>query len=266
LEENKERSGRKTKEDFLLQKRVRCGECGAKMITRVSTDRYKERVTKRKYYECRSRHHQGKRKSYAQEKVDKAVWGWIEEVLSDKERLQSELDNLIRFHNEKSKTIQEQVEIAAKKINEFEGELDKLVEVLKTLNTRGRAYAVVMSDIECLESTIEKLEAQKKRLTTQMNEDILSGEQQAQLLEYAERISKGLIIAGDDRELRERVVEMLDVEAKLAQEEGETAIYVSCVLGSEEKLSGTTRNQNRVAGPPVPIFLRLRQSGGHIHA
>lgn len=56
-------------------------------------------------------------------------------------------------------------------------------------------------------------------------------EQVQTITEFAQKVGCGLDIADQDFEARRRVIELLDVQATLAVEDGEKIAYVGCMVG-----------------------------------
>lgn len=243
LAENKKRCGRKARGEFLLSKRCTCGECGYKLGTSNA---------KTSYYFCMARHRpdlvrECSQKAFRQDKVDAAVWNWIELILYDEQRLAEELDNIDSARNRHGVLLQSQLEAAEAKIAELDEELSEAVEVLKDLKKGGRAYAAVLTDIDRLEDTIAKLDTQRNILNKQLNQTTLSQDKVNRLKEFAIKVRDGLELARQDFTLRKAIIELLDVEVKLIREGEDEIAYITCFLSdtTELKLSTTLHSHNK---------------------
>jgi ribosomal protein S15P/S13E len=74
---------------------------------------------------------------------------------------------------------------------------------------------------EKLQSTIDALERERAELAAQLKAQTLTDEQVQIVTEFAEKVRGGLEVAERDLEKRRRLIDLLDVRATLAVEDGE---------------------------------------------
>jgi hypothetical protein len=92
---------------------------------------------------------------------------------------------------------------------------------------------MINSRREEIEKTITELNAEKTKLHNVIKEDTFSYEQIMELENFARAIAKGIKVA--DFETKRRVINLLDVRGKLAIENGEKVVYVTCKLGQQQR-------------------------------
>jgi len=90
-------------------------------------------------------------------------------------------------------------------------------------------------------------------LTTQLETVTLSDTQIATIIDFTKEVSEGLEIADQDFDARRQIIDLLDVRATLAIEEGQKIVYVHCMVGEEETLSIESSTSRTVKGL---LFLR----------
>ncbi|GIK39532.1 MAG: serine recombinase [Chloroflexota bacterium] len=229
LAENKNRQGQPGTSEILLRKRCTCGECGYKMGT----------MGKGHYYTCGTKTNKDcfktcSQKSFKTDMADTKIWQWLEEILTDQNRLEEEIANVEAKQDKNGAMLQSQLEAANSKIAELNQELTELVDVLKALKKGGKAYAAVLTDIERVEETIAKIEVQQAKIKGQLNQVMLSPEDKDRLRNFAAKVSAGIEEARRDFNLRRAIVDLLDVQVRLVREDGKAIAYVTCILHDYE--------------------------------
>lgn len=148
LAENKQRRGQPGAGEILLRKRCTCGECDYK-VGATGRERYH-------YYTCGVKFNNDclktcTQKAFKTDLVDCKVWGWVESILTDRERLEAELDNVEAKQGKNSAMLESQLEAAELKITELKQELAEMLGVLIDLKRGGKAYAAILVDIDRVE-------------------------------------------------------------------------------------------------------------------
>ena len=184
------------------------------------------------YYRCR-----GKRvgvphgdSSYPSRLVDQIAWEWIKQLLMDPHAIEEGL-SAYRLEQEASAAP------VAIHINTIDGLLiEKRVTLQRLLDLylSGEFHKDVLIDKKTdLEKTIAQLENERAGLVARLEGQTISEEQEAELTEFAEKIASGLQSAEANFKTRRSVVEMLQVEATLAHDQGTKTIRIKCILGEE---------------------------------
>jgi ribosomal protein S15P/S13E len=113
---------------------------------------------------------------------------------------------------------------------------------------RGNPKETLIERKGRLEKTIADLQRERANVAAQLKARILSDEQIETLVDRIRKVGKALQVARRDFETQRYFVDMLDVTARLAVEDGEKAVHPRCILGEGPRLivSNTT---NRAACP-----------------
>lgn len=243
LAENKARRGKPGEAEILLRKRCTCEECGYKMNT---LSPIKKRAG---YYFCVTANKKDlaktcTQKTFRADLVDAKVWNWIEEILTDPDRLEEELKNVEAKRKTNGAMLQSQIEAAESKMLEFSRELGETLSLLKDLKKGGHAYSVVLADIERLEEAISQLEVQRNKIKALLNQVTLSAEKIERLKEFAAKIAAGLEEARQDFSLRKAIIDLLDVQVRLIKQssDGRAIAYVTCILCDTELVLFVTKS------------------------
>jgi site-specific DNA recombinase len=232
---NKEMSRRNMRYQYLLAKRVVCGECAKKMSGR-SRNNGNGRVYL--YYKCRSRElwecDCEMTTAFRADQVDAAVWEKVKEWLQDPEVLQESLEKVKAKLSQKSKPLLDRLSVVDDLLAENRQRLERLLDLYPT----GDFPKEVLTDRKArLETTITSLEKERVDLVMTLESQNLSDEQIKTIVDFARKVSKGLEIADKDFNARRRIIDDLDVQVRLVIEDGLKVAYVRWLVGKEERVS-----------------------------
>jgi hypothetical protein len=227
--ENKQRSRRNLKYEYLLSKQITCGSCGYKMtgITKFARDK------KYSYYRCPAKADFDAVRpcslpQFPTDKVDVLVWNWVKSFLMDPTKLEEGLSYYQTQQNKENAPLQERLAI----INDLLADNRTQLERLLNLYLKGDFPEEMLIDHKNrLETTIKNLEIEKTSLVTHLEAKMLSEDQIRDIKEFAKKIKEGLEAADESFSSRRRIIEMLDVRATLTIEGEEKIIYAQCRLG-----------------------------------
>jgi site-specific DNA recombinase len=130
MRQNKKYNRRNTRQDYLLQSRVRCAECHNMVRTLTRRSRSGESV--RLYYHCQTRDRglQCTNKYYYRaEWLDSMAWAWIKELLSTPEKLRKGLNDYKRQQDELTKPLRNRLALVEKMIQEEQDKRKRILEV-----------------------------------------------------------------------------------------------------------------------------------------
>ena len=100
-----------------------------------------------------------------------------------------------------------------------------------------------------LEMTIGSLERERAGISTHLGATTLTPEQIRSLQDFAREVAVGLIRADTDFAVRREVVEMLSLDGKLAIEEGQQVLYLTCAAGrSRIDIVNPKKDEERARG------------------
>ncbi len=226
---NKEMAKRNTKHEYLVGRRVVCGQCGAKMIGNAGNrDRH--------YYYCPASQGElaAKRacdnRYFRVDKVDAAVWEWVHGLLLEPETLRKKLEEERAKAEEATKPLRARLAVIDDLLADNRRQLEKLLDLYLS---NGAFTKEMLTDRKArLEATIAALEKERADLTTQLEAITLTDEQIQDFEEFA--IQTMLDLAArqfGDFERRRKIIDDLDVRVTLAMEDGQRVAYVRCRIG-----------------------------------
>jgi len=266
--------GANVKYDYLLRGHLVCGDCKGRMVATSNFVGGKYYF----YYVCRSQRVGAKHGdySYPSKLVDDIAWGWVRQLLLDPQAIGEGLAAYKREQEINTGPI-------TMHISTIEGLLIDKRESLKRLldlYLSGEFHKEMLIDKKAdLEKTIAELEKERASLLANLKAQNISEEQEHTLIEFTNKIGKGLKAADANFKTRREVIEALGVEASLYHEDGQKTIRIKCILAEGYYvLSPAIRDGLAVVlqcaadilagrfrygqGPPTPEFLRVGEPAG----
>jgi hypothetical protein len=174
-----------------------------------------------------------RREWFRADQVDAVVWEWVKSFLTDPSSLRVGLKEYQAEQDRANAPLRERLAIVEDLLADNQRQLERLLELYLTGDFPKE---MLVERKDRLEDTVGKLERERKALVAQLEAQTLTEEQVESLENFALRVAEGLEYANEDFETRRRVIEMLDVRATLAIEDGEKVAYLRCMLG-EDNLS-----------------------------
>ena len=257
-EENKEASRRNLKYQYLLRSRVTCASCGVSMCGKT----VKPKGKPYSYYHCGATSGRldyaricEQKKSFRADTVDTIVWEWVKSFLTDPKSLRLGLGEYQAEQDKVNAPLRERLAVLEDLLADNKRQLERVLE----LYLAGDFPKEMLIERKSrLENTIEKLSKERNGLVTQLETRTLTEEQVKTLEEFALRVAEGLSFADEDFETQQRVIEILDVRAILAVEDGERIAYLRCMLGGDSlSIGSTTTNSNKHNMQPFVITNRI---------
>jgi site-specific DNA recombinase len=230
LKDNRSEAKRNIKYDYLLAKKLTC-QCGLKIVGHAKWNH----GILYQYYRCpsmdsfRYSSHTCTLPSFRVEYVDGIIWEWLKAIFTDVKTLQEALAETKTEREQKREVLEEQLGTIESLINEKKAPLERAI----NLHLVGKvAQEMLQEKISSLEIAIQSLEKEQKALVAQIAQQELSEEQaQGVIDEFVNKVGRGVFYAESDFTARRQLIEALDLEGKLAVEDGQKVIYVRCILG-----------------------------------
>jgi site-specific DNA recombinase len=232
LSENKA-ARRVIKYNYLLRRRVFCGECGTAMGTK--TNRPKGETIG--YYRCPV---QPGTLDYARactmkthfrtDWVDAIVWGWVCGLFGNREVFMQGLRREQERREEANRPLCDRLAVIDDLLADNRAKLERLLDLYLAGDFPRE---MVVERKETLEKTVANLEHEQARLTARLEAALLTDEQIETLVAIMEEVGEGLDLATADFEKRRWIIEKLNVKARLAVEEGQRVAHVECYAGYE---------------------------------
>lgn len=217
---NAEQSKRNTKRQYLLSRRIRCSKCGYTYVGRT-------RWEKHRYYICNGSHQVPVKvcdmPSFRVDKLDEAVWAWLKDILEHPEQLAAGLRAEQAVAEQEYSALRERIELIDARLADTQKQLAKLLD----LYLQSDFPKELLSERKVrLEQDMADLTGERGELAMLLQEKVLTDEQIAEIEAECNEIRDGLDNA--TFEDKRRYFELLNVRGKLAVENEEKVVYVSC--------------------------------------
>ena len=252
---NRQNARRNLKNEYLLSKRVMCGKCGLKMAGTYGIGREKLYL----YYYCPTSKnvldyaHICDAARIRADHVDYRVWEYIKTHVADPVALLEDLNEYQTRREQENAPLCERLRVVEDLITDNRAQLNRLLDLYQTGNKTKLEQLLdsqtnpndqllreaLLDRMTRLKVTIGVLEREQAGLVTTLKERTLTQAQVQNILKFAEEVQRGVTQAEEKGfEARRRVIEDLDVQVKLAIEDGEKIVYVYSVINVEgERLS-----------------------------
>lgn len=249
--ENKEKSQRNRKHDYLLSGLLTCGQCGAKVIGHTYIDRRIDRTYQ--YYHCPAvyipEHYPGrscKGIRFRLDELEQAIWDWIKSLLTEPERLVEGLALQQEKQEKENAPLRERLEVIDDLLADHRLQLERLLDLYLA---EGFPKEVLTERKERLDTTMRSLEKERNNLLTHLSTRTLTPKQIETIQEFAGKMGKGLVVAELENNFsaRRQILVDLAVQAVLAVEGEDRVAHVQCILGEQvlSVVSGSSRRGSR---------------------
>ena len=226
---NKQWAKRNTKYEYLMGRRVYCGECGLKMTSRPNTGG-------NRYYVCPASKdptnigRECSAPNFRADHTDAVVWDWIKSFLTDPDALAAGLQEVSQARERENAPLRDRLAVVDDLIADSQGQLERLLD----LYLSGDFPKEALTDRKArLEKTISALEQERTGLVAQLETQVLSAEQIQSIQEFAAKVGENLEAMDADFDARRRIIEELDVWATLAVEDEQKVVYARCIIGCD---------------------------------
>lgn len=236
-EHNKEMASRNSKYEYLVGRRVTCGQCAHEKPYKM----YGKPVQQGKYlyYTCPATNGQTAGQScdngyFRADQVDNAVWEWVRGILLHPEALRQDLKEQQAERERENQPLWDRLGVIDDLLADNRRKLEKLLDVYLSSDLSKETFVERKTR---LETTITALEKERADLVITLESQTLTDAQILTIEKYARKVAKGLGKAEGDFELRRQIIDELDVRVKLAIEDGLKVAHVRCLIREEETLS-----------------------------
>ncbi|MFN8474895.1 MAG: recombinase family protein [Anaerolineae bacterium] len=239
--QNKADSPRSLKHDYLLRRRVYCSQCGRKMTAKTTLPDGVPYT----YYVCMfhwekppvctmSTH-------FRATHVDRVVWQWVKQLLVDPTLLADGLQNIETGQEQARLPLRERLAIVEDLLQDNQSQLNRLMD----LYLSGEIEKEMLLDRKRrLEATISALSSEQQALSERLADYELSPHMIENLQAFARQVGAGLTEADESLDVQLSVVELLNVEATLAVEDGQKVVYARCLVGAADLSLGEPSRQS----------------------
>ena len=225
---NNELSPKYAKYKYLMGQRLKCAKCGYSYVGRTR----KSSLRLNQYYYCKGRDQTPvslcDMSTFRADDVNQAVWIWLSELLQIPGNIADGLHKMQEEIKRSNFAIFERLALIDGQLNKTEEKHARLLDLylegdfpLEVLNQRK----------DELKKSIIDLKREQTELNAYTETVILTEEGIAEIESFCESARSGLDHA--TFEVKRKLIELLDVRGKLAIENEEKVIYISCKLLTE---------------------------------
>jgi len=229
--QNRELAKRNAKYEYLLGRRVLCGQCGARMSGK-SVDKGKYR-----FYYCSTS--QGNvvgdcdSPYFRADHVDAKVWEWVKDLLLEPERLRRRLEKQQAEQEKTSQPLRDRLAVIDDLLTDDRRRLERLLD----LYLSGDFAKEMLTDRKArLETTIAALEKERADLVINLESRTISDAQILTIEKFAKKVAEGLEKAENSFESKRQIIDLLDVRVTLVVEDGQKVAYARCLIEDETEL------------------------------
>lgn len=248
FQQNIEQSQRNGKRQYLLGRRLRCARCGYTYAGRTRNE-------KNQYYYCNGRMQNPPMcdmPTVRADIVDDTVWQWVKRILMDPPSLAEGLRASQSENQQTNQALQERLALIDAQLTDTQCQLTKLLD----LYLDGAFPKEVLTERKMrLETTIAELTRERDDIDTHIRSVAVTDEQIAEIEAFCAEVRVGLENA--TFEDKRRYFDLLDVHGKLAVENDERVIYITCLIGKQRLVQmQTSPSSNTGATATMPYACR----------
>ena len=225
---NLTQAARNTKREYLLRGRAKCGACGWQMRLAVSE--------RGRYYRCSRQWDKtvapcDHRTHYRQDHVDAITWNWVMQLICKPDALMSGWERYQTVIEAETAPIRGQMAIIEEGLSKYNAQLAKLLDLYLS---DAIEKSMLLERQESLQTMIASLTARRDELANQLRGRAVTRDEFTTMQSFVGNLATRLDVGNyeGDIERMQQVIDMLDVKASLAFEEGQRVLYLTCRLDS----------------------------------
>jgi site-specific DNA recombinase len=225
MEKNIEQSKRQVRQKFLLGRRLKCGKCGYSYIG-------KSRKGKHLYYFCKGREQKPvclcDMPIFRCDLIDNTVWEWVRGLIEEPDAFADGLRGLQEETRRKNHALFDRLELIESQLAETEKQQGKLLDLYLSGDFPKE---VLLERKSRLQALVIDLRKEQTQLATFLQKITYSDADIVTIEDFCNKLRNKLDTA--TFEGKRRILDMLDVRGKLAIENDEKVIYVSCLISPQ---------------------------------
>jgi len=170
----------------------------------------------------------GQGTSFPAGQVDATVWGWVRDLFLDPEATLAGMRHEQAGREAACKPLGDRLAVIDDLISGNRRQLERVLD----LYLAGDFPSELLTERkERLQVAVDALTRERVDLEEQIEAQAITDEQIETVMEFGQEIGQGLEAADKDFRKRRRLIEELDLRARLAIENGEPVVYVKCKVG-----------------------------------
>jgi site-specific DNA recombinase len=219
---NKEQSQRNIKRQYLMSRRLRCGNCGYTYTGRTRKER-------NQYYRCKGREQKPyplcDMPTYRVDVIDNAVWEWVKGLLQDPENIMDGLQGMQDETRRTHKVLYDRLDLIQEQLDDALRQQEKLVDLYLSGDfDKG----MLLERKHRLETTISSLRKEQEQLSAHIGTLNYTDQDLVIIEQFCAQIRENLDHA--TFEGKRRILDLLDVHGTLAVENDERVLYLTCAI------------------------------------
>jgi site-specific DNA recombinase len=225
---NQEMARRNTKYNYLMSRRVVCGECGSKMAGKSANKKHL-------YYYCPKSQGSNDCNSrlFRVDQVDTAVWEWVRKILLHPEALLEDLREQQAEQERENQPLRDRLAVIDGLLADNRSQLEKLLD----LYLAGDFDKEMLTEKKNrLETTVTVLEKERADLVMTLESQSLTDARIMTLREKAGRVASELERIEGNFEAKRQLIDEMDVRVRLIIRDGLKKARIRCLIGHEETL------------------------------
>jgi len=248
LKRNKELRQRHARHQYLMSRRLQCGNCN--MVLHTESQSYKSKKTEKVflYYVCKDKQGDPRRCRQVRCRVDladAAIWNWVKSLLLNPTQLQHGLASYNKEREREVADVRKRLQVIDDLLASNQAQLERVIDLYVT----GELEKEILVERKTrLENTITSLEREREQIAAQIEAETLTPEQLRTIEEFAAGVRKNLAYIDDNHEAQQQLIELLDVTGRVVKEDGEPVVYAQCIVGKNilrAKKTATCANSTR---------------------
>jgi site-specific DNA recombinase len=224
---NKELSIKNTKHQYLMGRRLKCSKCGYSYVGRT-------RREDNQYYYCKGKEQRPTPRCDMPQlnanHINQTVWAWIENILLDPSNLAEGLKENQNKVTSGNNIIQDQIDLIIIQINKNKDKINKLLDLYLEGEINKSEHASKKTEYNEINSA---LLAKKLSLQAEFSQEELTESEFLELKDFILHVRNGLKDA--TFETKRRIIDLFDVRGKLAVEDNQRIIYISCKITKPQR-------------------------------
>jgi len=225
---NIEQSKRNTKNKYLLGRRLRCAKCGYSYVGRTR----ETKVRKNQYYYCKGREQVPiplcDMPNFRADILGDIVWSWLHDMLQHPANIADGLLDIREEAERANSAIFERLSLVKSQLHDTEEQLSRLLDLYLDGEFPKEMLVQRKEEFERKKAELSKEQAD---LSTHIQTLVITDEQIEEIEAFCTEIRDGLDEATFEE--KRQILELFDVRGKLAIENNEKVIYISCNLLNE---------------------------------
>jgi len=247
LKLNKEQATRNKKHDYLFSSRLTCSHCGYTFIGNT-------RRTGNAYYTCNGYRKFGRDfcipVHFKTTRLEEIIWNWVYEIIQDPQAMAEGLIGIQDELKRENHTLFNRLEIIESQLEENERQLTRLMD----LYLMGDFSPDILTERKNrLNESILKLRGERVIIQSHLASITITDEQLEEIEAFCAQIRTGLDMVTP--EVKQQIIELLDVRGKMALENNEKVVYVKCLLGQQRLSVVATSPLSSIGATATPLFI-----------